>query len=250
MSVGMIISGTGIPSGATVSAYTSGSNTLTMSLPATASGTVTLSFSGFTIPSPAPYLPVSVRSSSLVGCTELGQLTYTCVIGDGKTYFSSSTPQNAVLWPGPPVTGLSPNYQAWVGDEADSIPDDGDYGTATPTSFQALSGTVTSVTLPVYPLVLGVTVKSDAGTLTGMTASDAGGGDTLTLNGTFPSKTPTGVATGLPLGQFQLAAAGNGTNEAVSPAYVWITPSGVCTSTTSMSSCSSPSTTSIPVTVG
>ena len=179
-------------------------------------------------------------------CTALGPGTDTCVLGEGKTYFSSSTPQTAVLWPGPPVTGTSPNYSAWVGDQADSVPT----GTATATPFQALSGTVTSVALPVYPLVLNVTVNSDAGTLTGMTASDAGGGDTLTLNGTFGVKSATGVATGLPLGQFRLAANGNGSNETVSPAYVWITPSGVCTGTSVMSSCSSPSTSTIPVTVG
>ncbi len=93
-----------------------------------------------------------------------------------------------------------------------------------------------TVTLPVYPLTLTVTVKSDAGTLNSLTATDAGGGDTLTLNGVKSGTS----ATGIPLGQFELGAAATGSNHTVSsggnsPVYVWMLTNGYCESSSAMS---------------
>ena len=114
------------------------------------------------------------------------------MIGNGSTAFNSSSAsaQTALLYPGPAVTGTNPNYSAWAGDQADSEPSyqdsngDAVYGSDVATSFQALSNTTGTITLPVYPLTLSLTLKSDAGTVTKLTAVDAGGGDTMTLNGT------------------------------------------------------------------
>lgn len=200
--------------------------------------------------SPAPYLPVTVQSSTLL-CSTLEPNT--CVIGNGTSTegFSSSAsaPQTAQLFPGPAVTGSTPNYSAWAGDQSDSEPSDsGFYGTTTPTSFQAVSGGSGTLTLPVYPLTLTITLGSGHGTLSGMSVLDTGGGDTMTLNGTSGT-----VATGLPLGEFQLETTGTGnvTPASGSDTYFWMTPTGVCGSTTVMTSpCSSPSTSAIAVTIG
>ena len=142
----------------------------------------------------------------------------TCVIGNGSTAFNSNSAsaQTALLYPGPAVTGTNPNYSAWAGDQADSEPSyqdsngDAVYGSDVATSFQAMSNTTGTITLPVYPLTLTVAaLKIDAGTVTKLTAVDAGGGDTMTLNGTSGT-----VATGLPLGQFQILATVSGSNPA------------------------------------
>ena len=256
---GMSVSGTGIPAGTTVSSVAA--NTLTLSANATASGTgVTLTFSPATTASAAPYIPISVQSASLL-CSTTG----TCVLGNGTAAegfnTTSGSAQTALLFPGPAVTGTTPNYSAWAGDAADSSPSNGDYGaTLLPTSFQAVSNTPVTITLPVYPLTLTVTVNSDAGTVSALQVTDSGGGDTMTLNGTSGN-----VATGLPLGQYEILATGNGTNDAVSsgpalpppnppnsPVFVWITPTGVCTSTDAPLTvpCATPSTSPIAVTVG
>ena len=212
---------------------------------------------------PAPYLPISLESSTLL-CTALAPNT--CVMGNGSSTgaFSYSVPQTALLYPGPAVTGVTPNYYGWAGDQADSIPTWQDqngvsaYGTNTPTSFQAVSNTtatpatctaliLTGLCLPVYPLNLTLTVKSGT-TVTAMSVADATGGDTLSLN----KISGTSYQTGLPLGQFQLKATGTGNNATVSPAYVWILPSGVCTFSSVQSTpvgCT-PSTSAIAVTIG
>ena len=244
---GMLVSGAGIASGTTVASYSSGSNTLTLSAAATATGTVSLTFNATSSAAAAPDLPITVSSSNLqcnvpaANECVLGNLT-----GTGTAFFSSTSTQTAYLF----ATTLATTYSAWAGDQVDSDP-----GTYVPagygTTFQAVStvsgspvtGTATAgtVTLPVYPLTLTVT----SGTATGFTATDV---DTMTLNGDSGTFT-----TGLPLGQFQLLASKSGTNETVSPAAVWITPTGVCTysslSAIGASPCSPPSTSAISVTV-
>ena len=84
------------------------------------------------------------------------------------------------------LTFLPPNYSAWAGDQADSAPSyNSDYGADVATSFQDVGPSSNgTLTLPVYPLQLTVTVTSGAGTVSGLTVADAGGGDTIALNGT------------------------------------------------------------------
>jgi hypothetical protein len=184
--------------------------------------------------------------------------------GSSTGAFSYSSPQTALLYPGPAVTGVTPNYYAWAGDQADSIPTWQDpnnvavYGTDTPTSFQVISNTtgtpatctsgiLTALCLPVYPLNLTLTVKSGT-TVTAMSVADSSGGDTFSLN----KISGTSYQTGLPLGEFQLEATGTGNNANVSPSYVWILPSGVCTFSsvqTTPAGCT-PSTSAIAVTIG
>jgi len=212
---------------------------------------------------PAPYLPVSFESSTLL-CTALA--ANTCVMGNGSSTgaFSYASPQTALLYPGPAVTGVTPNYYAWAGDQADSIPTWQDqngvsvYTTDVPTSLQILSNTtgtpatcttgiLTAICLPVYPLNITLTVKSGT-TVTALSAADASGGDTLTLN----KISGTSYQTGLPLGQFQLQATGTGNYGTVSPAYIWILPNGVCTFSSNQSTPAgcTPSTSAIAVTIG
>jgi hypothetical protein len=164
--------------------------------------------------------------------------------------FSYATPQLALLYPGPTVTGTTPNYSIWAGDQSDSIPTyqdangDAVYPSDLPTTFQSLPSGSGTLSVPVYPLVLTVTLGSGHGTVSGLTAADAGGGDTFALNGTSGT-----VSTGLPLGQFQIAATGTG-NVSVS-LYVWVFPTGVCTSSSVITTLPCTTTTSaIPVTVG
>lgn len=197
---------------------------------------------------PSPYLPISVNSSTLL-CSALAQNT--CVMGNGTATegFSYATPQQALLFPGSAVTGTTPNYSIWAGDAADSSPtyldSSGDdvYGSATPTTFQAVANGSGILTVPVYPLTLTVTLGSGHGSVSSYTASDVGGGETFTLNGTGAT-----VATGLPLGQFQIQATGTG-NVSMS-LYVWIFPTGECSSSSLMTSPCTPSGSAIPVTVG
>ncbi|MGH9172200.1 MAG: type IV pilus modification PilV family protein [Acidimicrobiales bacterium] len=207
-----------------------------------ATTTVTFATQGST-DSPAADIPISVQSSTLL-CTALS--VDTCVLGNGSTSFTSSPPETALLFPGPAVT---PNYSMWAGDQIDSEPNE--YGLVA-TSLTATSGALVSVTVPVYPLNLTVTENADAGTGIVLTATDSGGGDTITLN----SVTSGASDTGLPLGQYLLQATNNtDTSETVSsggktPAYVWVLPTGVCESNVVASTpCASPKT-SIAVTIG
>ena len=105
-----------------------------------------------------------------------------------------------------PSASLPPNYSAWAGDAADSSPTNGDYGSSIgPTTFQAISNASVTLNLPLYPLNLTVTDAGGAGTVTALQVVDAGGGDTMALNGTSGS-----VKTGLPLGQYEIEAIDTG----------------------------------------
>ena len=202
---------------------------------------------------PAPYLPISVESSTLL-CSTVAPNT--CVLGNGTSTgafnTSSASAQPALLFPGPTVTGASPNYSAWAGDQADSIPTfsvngSAAYGTDTPTVFQSQPNGSGTLTLPVYPLSLTLTIPS--GTVSAMTAADAGGGDTFALNPTSGTLSNGGTsATGLPIGQFHIQ--GTWSAGVFPTLYVWILPSGVCSSTTEMTApCTTPTTSAIAVTV-
>ena len=209
---------------------------------------------------PAPYLPFSVSSSTLLCSSPAPQ---TCVMGDGTAAggFSYASPQTALLYPGLAVTGTTPNSSAWVGDQADSSPGfqdangDAVYGSDVATNFQALPNAVGTLTLPVYPLALKLTINSDAKTVTAMAIADAAGGDTFSLYGTTGSTFVSGqtTTTGVPLGEFQIkATVSSGGNSTVSPTYVWVMPTGVCTSSNvnfDPTACT-PSTSAVSVTIG
>lgn len=177
---------------------------------------------------PAAYLPISVEASDLLCSNQI------CPLGNATNAggFSSSTAQTALLFPGPSTT---PNYSIWAGNAADSDPGyDNDYGTDVPTSATVGSSSLT-VTLPVYPL----TLTNITGTPS-LTAQDVTGGSVITLNAVSGGKS----ATGLPLGQFEIFQNGSQTPSV----YVWITPSGVCSSSSQITSiCSSPSTGSVAI---
>lgn len=198
---------------------------------------------------PAPYLPITVESSTLL-CSVIA--ANTCVLGNATAAggFSYAAPQVALLYPGPTVAGTTPNYSIWAGDQADSsptyqAPSTGTpvYGTDLPTTFQSLASGSGTLNVSVYPLVLNVTLGSGHGTVSSLTAADVSGGDTFTLNGTSGT-----VSTGLPLGQFVISATGTG-NVSFN-LYVWIFPTGVCSSSSVISLPCTPSTSTIPVTVG
>jgi hypothetical protein len=215
--------------------------------PTTFSGTTTSAIYA------SPNMPVSVNSQTLL-CAVSG----TCVLGNGTSTYGISSGASVVLFPGS-TTETTDNYTAWAGDAADSSPNGGEYAsTALPTALEVSSGSSVPVGLAVYPLELTIN-----GTVTAMSVVDAAGGDTMTLYGTTNSTTACGTATSppaafrtgyvsctaLPLGQFELEATNGSTTRTVSPAYVWITPSGVCDSTTIMSSCSSSSFATLPIKV-
>lgn len=203
-------------------------------------GFQTESFSGGTSTvKPAADIPVSMESSTLLCSGD-----NTCTMGNGSTAFTTATPEVALLFPGP---ATSPNYSLWAGDAADSVPGYmGYYGTAVATSASITAGATSSVILNVYPLTLALTIQSAAGTVSALSVTDASGGDTMALNYTTNATTS---ATGLPLGQFLLQATLTGT-QSISVHYIWILPNGVCSSASYMSSpCTSPSTSSVAVTI-
>jgi len=212
---------------------------------------VTVNFSDTANPSakPAPFLPVTFVSPGACGSAGL------CVLGDATTAFAtgSSSAQTALVFPFPSAGN---NYTVYSGGTSDADPTASYYGTSVvATKLLASAATVASVTLPVYPLSLKVTVKSDAGSVTQLVAKDSGG-DTIVLNYTSGG---TSSLTGLPLGEFTLGATTTGSNSAVSlssggQAYMWVTPTGVCASsspiTPGSSVCSSPTTSQVAVNVG
>ena len=200
---GMGVSGTGIANGTTVLSVSN--NTLTMSTAATATGSATLTFSSGADSSvtPAADLPITVSNPG-VGPT--GQYT-----------FGNATQNIAQMLLYPFTSG----YSVWAGDMPESNPGDAPSGTPiyTPNSGVNLPiGTSTSATVvvPVYPLV---------DNAPGATATEVDG------DGAGYSLGTTGA--GLPLGQYQITPS----------LYVWITPTGTCSSPTELvTPCGTPST--------
>jgi hypothetical protein len=199
----MGVSGTGIANGTTVLSVSN--NTLTMSTAATATGSATLTFSSGADSSvtPAADLPITVSNPG-VGPT--GQYT-----------FGNATQNIAQMLLYPFTSG----YSVWAGDMPESNPGDAPSGTPiyTPNSGVNLPiGTSTSATVvvPVYPLV---------DNAPGATATEVDG------DGAGYSLGTTGA--GLPLGQYQITPS----------LYVWITPTGTCSSPTELvTPCGTPST--------
>ncbi len=197
---------------------------------------------------PAPFLPVTFVSPGACGSAGL------CVLGNATSAFATGadSAQTALLFPFPSAAA---NYTAYAGGTTDADPTATYYGTSgVTTRLTASAAAAGSVTLPVYPLSLKLTVRSDAGSVTGLFAKDSGG-HTITLN----YSGGTGVSlTSLPLGEFQLGATVTGSNPSVTysggQAYMWVTPTGVCASTSPLSPgssvCSSPATSQLSVTVG
>jgi hypothetical protein len=207
VAAGMGVAGTGIANGTTVVSVSG--TTLTISTAATATGSATLTFSGAD-PSvnPAADLPITVANPG-VGPT--GQYT-----------FGNSTQSIAQMLLYPFTSG----YSVWAGDMPESNPGDAPSGSPiyTPDSGVTLPiGTSTSATVvvPVYPLVVNVAGATTA------TEVD-GGGASYSLGGA--------PGAGMPLGQYQITPS-------ATSLYVWITPTGTCSSPTQLvTPCATPST--------
>lgn len=198
---------------------------------------------------PAPFLPVTFVSPDACGSAGL------CVLGNATTAFATGTgsAQSALLFPFP---SAGANYTAYAGGTADADPSAAYYGTSGKVTTLTVSPSGTgTLTLPVYPLNLKLTVRSDAGSVTQLVAKDSGG-NSITLN----YASGTGVSlTSLPLGEYELGATVTGSNPNVTysggTAYMWVTPTGVCPSTSPISPgtssvCTTPSTSQLAVTVG
>ncbi|MGO9964717.1 MAG: hypothetical protein ACLPUG_15005 [Acidimicrobiales bacterium] len=147
-------------------------------------------------PLPSNGVPVSVDNSYLAAYYPTT---------DTWPAFGTAPITSLLLFPWSGVTSL------WTGDQAYSAT-----GGSCPVNA---AGGPASVYLQVYPLDLTVT-----GAASSMTAKEvSGGGQAMNLNFTSP-----GVwDTSLPLGEYSLSHDGSATPN-VSPAYVWVTPSGLC----------------------
>jgi Tfp pilus assembly protein PilV len=166
---------------------------------------------------PAADLPVTVAPAGA------SQSHY--IFGNGTTDITSM-----LLYP-------YASYSAWAGETPESAPGwqvSGSpvYPGAAPATQIAVAGpgATTSVTLPVYPLTVQV---SNAGKFPGatLTATEV---DALSLPFTLNPVDGSGTSvTGLPLGQYVVTSSG-GALTATSPAYVWVTPTGVWTSSSQM----------------
>ncbi|MDA8291339.1 MAG: prepilin-type N-terminal cleavage/methylation domain-containing protein [Actinomycetota bacterium] len=197
---------------------------------------------------PAPFLPVTFVSPGACGSAGL------CVLGNATTAFATvaSSAQTALLFPFP---SAGANYTVYAGGTSDADPSAAYYGTGgTVTRLTAGAAGSATVTLPLYPLSLTATVKSDAGSVIQLLAKDSAG-NTIDLN--YAGGTGASL-TSLPLGEYEIGATVSGSNSNVTysggTAYMWVTPTGVCPSTSPLSPgtsvCSSPSTSQIAVTVG
>ena len=233
----------GVPTIADIAVQANSVTQVTVGAPTMAQGaTVTVGFTDAVSGGPGAAVELPITVANVDACPTTGSAAGYCVLGNGLTAFASadSSAQQALLFPF--QASSADNYQVWSGDQADSnpqatAPNGGPayYPASTASaSIDATAGASLSVSVPVYPLDLNV-----SGALSGtvLTATDAGGGDTITLNALSSGASDTGM----PLGQFKLAATSGGSPLTLSETYVWVTPTGDCASTSLMTQpCSSP----------
>jgi len=179
--------------------------------------------------------PVSVSFSSPVAAATGVPVTAS---NAGNNVVFSTLSGGSIMYLFPYTTA----YGAWAGDMAQSNPAAtcgavACYpGAAAAPAIDATAGTASSVSLPLYDLAL---AQSGAAKTTQLTATDAASPGTV-----FQLSAPSGTgasATGMPLGQYLIDS---------SPVkYVWVTPTGMCSSATLMATtCGSPSFTAVTVT--
>ena len=126
----------------------------------------------------------------------------------------------------------STGYSLWAGDAADanplySVSGTRTYGSANPTTLMTVAGQTPTVSLPVYPLT--VSVSNPSACTGALTATETQGQEiTYTLNALSSGTS----ATGMPLGQYVLGA--NSGCSLSSTVYVWVTPTGIYSSSSEM----------------
>ena len=129
------------------------------------------------------------------------------------------------------------DYECWAGDTPDSAPtyEVGStpvYTGVTPTSCDTMVSSP-SANLPVYPVYLNATFSGSVPTPTA--TEYLGSHETIALNAITPASSSGLSSTGLPLGEYQLGyKVGSGSNTLISK-WIWVTPTGVYTSTTGVS---------------
>jgi hypothetical protein len=210
--------------------------------------TLNFAIGGITICEPvggtwATHIPVTTPPASCInGDAPLSDLPITVAnpgVGPtGQYTFGSNSLSTTQMLLYPFASG----YSIWSGDMVESNPGDAPSGLPiyAPDSAVTLPITVGSITasvlVPVYPLSL----KIVSGATTPTATEIDGAAYVYTLN---PDTLGTS-ATGMPLGQYQINAPGM-----VGSLFVWITPTGTCSSPTQLTVlCPSPSTAQITVT--
>jgi Tfp pilus assembly protein PilV len=174
-----------------------------------------------TDPTPAADLPVTVEASQLTGANNAFSF---------DTYASPQQITAVTLFP-------QSDYECWAGDTPDSAPTyevgiTAIYPSVTPTSCDTMVSSP-SANLPVYPVYLKATFSGSAPTPTA--TEYLGSHETIALNAITPASTGGISSTGLPLGEYQLGyKVGSGSNTLISE-WIFVTPTGVYTSTTGVS---------------
>jgi hypothetical protein len=174
-----------------------------------------------------PYVPpASCDDNAVAAAADLPMSVLNAQIPpSGKFAFGTATQSisSVLLYP------FASGYSVFAGDQPESNPGylSGGlpaYGSDTAVTLPISSAVSTAtVTVPVYPL----TINVSSGTATPTATETDGAAYTFTLNSVVGGKSVSGV----PLGQFQIQAAGM-----VGTQYVWMTPTGICHQATSYAS--------------
>jgi hypothetical protein len=189
--------------------------------PASTNGTC-LNLVGGTVPAAAANLPVSVSSKYITGANNTFSF---------DTHAVPEQITSVTLYP-------ETDYTCWAGDTPDSSPTYSPAGSpiysgASPTPC-ATNVSSPSAALPVYPVALKATFSGSAPTPTA--TEYLGPNETIALNAL--SGAPNSYSyTGLPLGEYQLGyeASGSSSNTPISD-WIWVTPSGVYSSSSAFTS--------------
>lgn len=186
--------------------------------------------------SPSCYAPSS-GSGSFQALTDIPVSVGNGLLSNSYYTFGSGaspTPSSMLLFPYP--TG----YSVWAGDSVQASAGYSGYGgTQQPPTISVSAGGSGTVVVPVFNLAVNVSSYQSGSDITATEV--AGSGTTYDLNSAGGSN----FDGGLPLGQYELGTTGAALT---STTYVWVTPTGVCTSSSVMSTpCSSPSTSPVGV---
>jgi hypothetical protein len=126
------------------------------------------------------------------------------------------------------------DYFCWAGDTPDSAPTYVIGTTAVYPGDTSLSCDTTSspsATLPVYPVVLNATYPLLSPRPTATATEVLAPGHTIALNFVPGVVSPESTSTGLPLGQYQLGYELGASSNTLISQWIWVTPTGIYSST-------------------
>ena len=216
--------------------YLGEGSTATLTFKAGASCTTT----GCTTAPAATLLPSASRvtvSNQHLQCVSTSSV---CVLGNGSTTVASSAAASLLLFP------YSDGYRVWAGDSPESDPLNVASGASTPQYatvppsllLQTASNTAATATpnSTIWLYYAGFSLKYSSTAITGMRFTSVDGGADAYSFSQACKASPCTMQVALPLGEYSVTvttASGAATLSSGGPGapYVWVTPTGVCSST-------------------